>query len=408
VPAGAARQNASEWYLWYIATKDSLEWKYHRDTYGENFVYDDFIPQFTAEKYDPDSWVKLFEQAGAEYFALTSKHHDGFALFPSAFTDRHSVKYGPKRDLVGELMTAARKRGTVRPGLYYSLGEFFNPSIGRPMRNFYTDAEIPLVGYKPVADYIGDYELKQLYEIVDKYDPELLWADGQWFRPPGTPPWRSDEPISHYYNAAKNRKNPKGVVVNDRFDTHYDFATYEQRTNPKMDPQKWECCITMGASWGYNKHELDEDYKTSEFLIRLLADVVSKNGNLLLNIGPKPDGTIPQIMQQRLKDIGAWLDINGAAIYGSTPWLRAEETDGAIGVRYTVSPGKFNIIALGAPSGTLSVPADIPISAGSQIRLLGRSGTLKWTRRDGKIHISVPSRLPSTIANTFTVDWERS
>ncbi|MEU5029463.1 alpha-L-fucosidase [Streptomyces milbemycinicus] len=407
VPGGTGRHNAGEWYLWYQSFKDTAEWKYHRDTYGQDFVYDDFIPRFKAENFDPDSWVKLFEQAGAQYFALTSKHHDGFALFPSEVTDRHSVKYGPKRDLVGELMTAARKRGSVRPGLYYSLGEFFNPAIGRPMKNFYTDEEIPMVGYKPVEDYVGDYELKQLYEIIDRYDPELLWADGQWFRPTGEPPWRSEEPMAYYYNKAKNRARPKGVVINDRFDTHFDFATYEQRTNPTMDPQKWECCITMGYSWGYNKHELDEDYKTSEFLIHLLADVVSKNGNLLLNIGPKPDGTIPAIMQERLRDIGAWLDVNGPAIYGSTPWVRAEEEGSPLGIRYTVTPGKFNIIALGAPSGTLSVPADIPISATSRIRLLGHQGPLRWTREDGKIHITVPSALPSDIANTFTVDWDR-
>ena len=196
-------------------------------------------------------------------------------------------------------------------------------------------------------------------------------------------------------------------MINDRFDTHFDFATYEQRTNPTMDPQKWECCMTMGYSWGYNKHEPDEDYKTSEFLIQLLADVVSKNGNLLLNIGPRPDGTIPEIMQERLKDIGAWLKVNGPAIYGSTPWVRAEEEGSSLGIRYTVSPGKFNIIVLGAPSGTLSVPGDIPISATSRVRLLGTSGSLRWTRGDGKINITVPSSLPSDIANVFTVDWAR-
>jgi len=275
------------------------------------------------------------------------------------------------------------------------------------MRNFYTDQEIPMTGYKPVQDYVGDYELKQLYEIIDRYDPELLWADGQWFRPTGNSPWRSEEPMAHYYNQAKNRTRPKGVVINDRFDTHFDFATYEQRTNPTMDPQKWECCMTIGYSWGYNKHEPDEDYKTSEFLIQLLADVVSKNGNLLLNIGPKPDGTIPDIMQERLKDIGAWLKVNGPAIHGSTPWVRAEEEGSPLGIRYTVSPGKFNIIVLGKPSGTLSVPGDIPISATSRVRLLGTSGSLRWTRRDGKINITVPSSLPSDIANVFTVDWAR-
>lgn len=407
VPGGTGRRNAAEWYLWYQSLKDTAEWRYHRDTYGPDFVYDDFIPHFKAENFDPDSWVRLFERAGARYFVLTSKHHDGFALFPSEVTDRHSVAYGPKRDLVGELMAAARRRGTVRPGLYYSLGEFYNPAIGRPMLNFYTGEEIPMTGYRPVGDYIADYELKQLREITDRYDPDLLWADGQWLRPLGDPAWRSEEALAHYYNQARNRRKPKGVVVNDRFDTHDDFTTYEQRTNPAMDPQKWECCITMGHSWGYNKHELDEDYKTSEFLVHLLADVVSKNGNLLLNIGPRADGTIPGVMRERLCDIGAWLDVNGPAVYGSAPWLRAQDEGGPLGVRYTVTPGAFNVIVLGAPRGTLSVPADIPIGATSAVRPLGHPEPLRWTRADGGIHITVPSALPSGIANTFAVEWER-
>ncbi|GAB3978882.1 hypothetical protein GCM10029978_072780 [Actinoallomurus acanthiterrae] len=409
---GAVRQSASEWYLWYQSTKDSAEWKYHRDTYGENVVYDDFIPRFTAEHYDPDAWVRLFEAAGAEYFVLTSKHHEGFALFPSAVTDRNAVTMGPKRDLVGELVTAARRRGRIHPGLYYSLGEFFNPALGRPMRNFYTDQEIPLVGYKPVKDYVGDYELKQLREIIDRYDPDVLWADGQWFRPPGDPPWRSEEPISYYYNRAKDRRTPKGVVVNDRFDTHLDYATYEQRTNPDTDPQKWESCITIGYSWGYNKHELPEDFKTSEYLIRLLADVVSKNGNLLLNIGPKPDGTIPDILEGRLRDIGDWLAINGSAIYGSAPWQRAQEDDADPGVRYTVTPGRFHVIVFGWPGGELVLPGDLPLAHDTRITLLGHRGApLRWTRKDGKVMITMPAEgpasTPSKHAYTLSFEWPR-
>jgi alpha-L-fucosidase len=191
VPGGSMRKMAAEWYLWYQSFKDSAEYEYHRRTYGENFGYDQFIPQWRAERYDPDSWVRLFADAGAQYFVLTSKHHDGFGLFPSAVSDRNALVMGPKRDLVGELVAAARRHGRIHPALYYSLGEFFNPAIGRPMRNFYTGQEIPLAGYKPVDDYVRDYELKQLREIIDRYDPDLLWADGQWFRPPGDVPWHS-------------------------------------------------------------------------------------------------------------------------------------------------------------------------------------------------------------------------
>jgi alpha-L-fucosidase len=402
VPAGTSRHQAAEWYVFYQQWRDTQPWEYHRNTYGEQFVYDQFIPQWKAERYDPDSWVRLFEQAGAEYFVLTSKHHDGFSLFPSAVTDRHSVAMGPRRDLVGDLFAAARRRGTVRPGLYYSLGEWFNPSMGRPMRNFYTGEEIPLAGYKPVTDYVRDYEHRQLREIIDRYDPDLLWADGQWtgLRPP-TGPWLSEEPIAHYYNQAKNRRQPKGVLINDRFETHADFLTYEQSTASGMVPRKWEHCVTIGYSWGYNKHELPEDFKTSEFLVHRLVDVVSKNGNLLLNIGPRADGTIPEILQERLRDIGDWLAVNGAAIYASAPWIRS----GDPGVRYTVTPGKFNVIVLDWPGTQLRLPGDLPIAADARIRLRGQP--LSWTRRDGAFVITMPDTPPGKYAHTLTVDWHR-
>ena len=353
--------------------------------------------------------MKLFEQAGAEYFALTSKHHDGFALYPSKVTDRHSVAYGPKRDLVGELMTAARKRGTVRPGLYYSLGECFNPAIGRPMRNFYTDEEIPMTGYQPVEDYVRDYELKQLYEIIDRYDPELLWADGQWFRPrPPTGPWRSEEPMAHYYNQAKNRKHPKGVVINDRFDTHFDFATYEQHTNPDDGSAEVGVLRDHGLLLGLQQARAGrglQDLRVPDPAARRRGQQERQPAAQHRSQGRTARS--PTILQERLRDIGAWLegqrpgdlrvDALGAGGGGGQP----------LGIRYTVTPGKFNIIVLGAPSGTLSVPGDIPISATSRIRLLGTSGSLRWTRGDGKINITVPSSLPSDIANVFTVDWAR-
>src|SRR4051812_20191244 len=384
VPAGAARTSAAEWYLQYMNSVGSAEYEYHRSTYGENFNYDDFIPLFKAERYDPDSWIRLFEAAGAQYFVLTSKHHDGYSLFPSAVTDRNAVAMGPKRDLVGELFASARRSRKVRPGLYYSLGEFYNPAFGRPMHNPYTGAELTPAGYLPVTDYVRDYEHKQLREIIDRYDPDLLWADGHWWQPPSGP-WHSEDPIAYYYNHAKNRSRPKGVAINDRFATHADYATYEQHTPPLQLADKWEHCVTIGYSWGYNKHELPEDYKTSEFLIHRLVDVVSKNGNLLLNIGPKSDGTIPDILAGRLRDIGAWLAVNGDAIYGSAPWLRSDEPGVASGVRYTVTPGKFHVVLLGWPGSELVLPDDVPLRAGAEVRLLGNPGRpLPWRRGDGR------------------------
>ena len=312
---------------------------------------------------------------------------------------------GPKRDLVGELFDRRPRAAPYEPGALLLARRVLQPGV-RPADEIVHRRGNPDVGYKPVDDYIGDYELKQLHEIVDRYDPDLLWADGQWFRPPGEPPWRSEEPIAHYYNQAKNRRQPKGVVVNDRFDTHFDFATYEQRTDPNDGPAEVGVLRHMGYSWGYNKHEPDEDYKTSEFLIQLLADVVSKNGNLLLNIGPRPDGTIPDIMRERLRaSAPGWTSTarrstgrrrgcgrrrRAARSASGTPSPPARSTSsrwappmGPVGARR--HPDRRH----------LADPAARPPRA------------LRWTRRDEKIHITVPSALPSDIANTFAVDWDR-
>ncbi|WP_405722862.1 alpha-L-fucosidase [Streptomyces sp. NBC_01537] len=407
VPAGGVRKSAAEWYLRRINQVGSAEYNLHRTIYGPDFPYDAFIPQFKAENYNPDEWVRLFESAGARYFVVTSKHHDGFAVYPSVVTNRHSVAMGLHRDLVGELVSAARRRGTVRPGLYYSLGEFYNPALARPMRNPYTGAVIPYAGYLPVDDYVRDYELKQLREIIDRYDPDLLWGDGPSLGP-SDGIWHSEEVLAYYYNQAKNRSRPKEVAVNDRFGMHYDFATHEQRTNSSLDPRKWECCITIGASWGYNKAELAEDFKTSEYLVHLLVDVVSKNGNLLLNVGPRADGTIPDVALDRLRAIGAWLDMNGEGIYGSSPWSRPEEAGAIPGIRHTLTPGKFHTIMLGWPRNGLAIPADVPISENSQVKLHGNRGEpLSWSRRDGKILITLPDTPPGDHAYTFTFDGIR-
>ncbi|MFE7609486.1 alpha-L-fucosidase [Streptomyces celluloflavus] len=393
---------SSEWYLYAMnASAKGGVYERHRRVYGAGFPYDAFIPRFTAERYDPRSWVRLFERAGARYFVLTAKHHDGFQLFPNTASDRHSVALGPHRDLVGDLFRAAR--GTrLKRGLYYSLGEFYHPALGTPPVNPYTHEPVPYTGYRPVDDYVRQYAHVHLRTLVDRYDPDLLWADGQGshdfaggaghiFRPARWD-WRGDEILAHYYNHAELRPHPKEVVVNDRFTaSHADYAvvegdkpSYPLRTGP------WEACLTMSRSWGY----MDPTYriKPAVQLVRLLVDIVAKNGNLLLNIGPRPDGTIPGWQRERLLAIGAWLAVNGRAVYGSRPWHRAE--DGA--VRYTVGEdGAFHIIPLSRPSGRLSLPADLPLRDGDRIRLLGHpGGPLDWRRTADGCEITLPTGGP--------------
>ncbi|MEK8142714.1 alpha-L-fucosidase [Streptomyces sp. M10(2022)] len=189
--------------------------KYHQDTYGTDADYDDFIGRWKAEKYDPDAWVKLFKDAGAKYFVLTSKHHEGVALYDSKVSGRDTVDLGPGRDLAGDLFKAARKEGGLRAGFYYSLYEWNHPAYtGKPVSNPYTGATVPYTGAPVVDDYVDDHMVPQMRELVDQYDPDMLWCDGQWDKPASY--WKTAPVIADYYNQAKNRKNPKEVAVANR------------------------------------------------------------------------------------------------------------------------------------------------------------------------------------------------
>ncbi|WP_205669368.1 alpha-L-fucosidase [Amycolatopsis suaedae] len=404
VPAYGDPSWSSEWYLYGMnATAKGTVHEHHRSTYGADFPYDGFIPRFTAEHYDPAEWVRLFTDSGAGYFVLTAKHHDGFQLFPNHASGRNSVLLGPRRDLVGELFRAAR--GTrLRRGLYYSLGEFYSPALGTPPRNPYTGALVPYTGYRPVNDYVREYEHVHLRTLIDRYDPDILWGDGhgshnfgagQIFRPPVWN-WHSDEILAYYYNKAVRRG--KGVLVNDRFiASHADIDSVEgDKPGYPLRTDAWEACLTMSRSWGYM--DPTYDIKTGQKLVQLLADIVAKNGNLLLNIGPKPDGTIAAWQRDRLLAIGAWLRTNGGAIHDSKPWHRAE--DGPL--RYTVSDRTFNIITFTWPAGELVVPGDLPIRDGARIRVLGGRGEpLRWQRRGDTVAITLPAAPPPPAAEGY-------
>lgn len=407
VPAwgDALPYHSAEWYSYAMHISGAgldTTYQHHLRTYGADYPYDAFIPRFRAERYDPRSWIDLFERAGARYFVLTSKHHDGFQLFPNTASDRNAVVMGPRRDLVAGLFDAARG-SRLKRGLYHSLGEFFNPALRTPPWNPYTHEPIPYTGYRPVDDYVSQYLHVMVRTLIDRYDPDVLWGDGEhWHADLGAGPafkpkdmdWRSDELLAYYYNHAVNRPHPKDVMVNDRFEaSHRDFAVSEgdkASYSPRAYP--WEACLTMGRSWGYDTNEDPASIKSPSRLVQLLADVVSKNGNLLLNIGPRADGTIAEWQAARLLAIGRWLDTNGSAIYGTRPWVRPADGD----LRYTVGDRTFHVISLTWPGATLTVPADLPIAPGSRLRLLGDGGRpLSFRRTDAGIEIDLPARNPN-------------
>jgi alpha-L-fucosidase len=400
-----AAYHAAEWYSYAMHIDDpglDSTYQHHLKTYGADFDYDRFIAQFTAHNYDPRAWINLFEQAGAQYFVLTSKHHDGFQLFPNAASNRNSAVMGPRRDLVGELFQAAVD-SPLKRGLYHSLGEFYSPALDTPPYNPYTGAPIPYTGYLPVDDYVSDYLHVMVKTLIDRYDPDLLWADGEhWhtdlgggqiFKPKDMD-WRGDELLAYYYNNSVNRPTPKEVLVNDRFEaSHADFSTVEGPSSYSLRSGAWEADLTIGRSWGYDTNEDPAAIRSAPTLVKLLVDIVSKNGNLLLNVGPQADGTIADWQAERLLAMGRWLDVNGTAIFGTTPWTRAGDGD----LRYTVADGAFNVMSLSWPSlSYLTVPSDLPIASDSQIRLLGDDGhKARFRQTSSGVEIDLPATNPN-------------
>ena len=321
----------AEWYYNSLNIGKGPTYEHHMEKYGKDFKYEDFIPMWKAENWDPKQWAEIFKEAGAEYVVLTTKHHDGFCLFPSKYTHFNSVEMGPKRNITGELTEAVRDAG-IRMGLYYSGlidWQYANDPIFEDDDLFGTAS--PTFAY-------ADYSYNQMNELVDDYAPSVFWNDIGW-------PKQSEEMmpyfLAHYYN-----KVPEGVV-NDRFnDRYHDFLTKEYKSGSVNRKEKWEMCRGMGLSFGYNANEDDDKLISVPDLISLLVGTVANNGNLLLNIGPKADGTIPEEQVKRLKILGAWLKVNHDGIYGTRCSDRESEMlENGIELHYTQKEGNLNVFA---------------------------------------------------------------
>ena len=307
----------AEWY-WRKFDQPGKVQKYFKDfhekTYGPNFKYQDFAPMFKAELFDPDQWAEVFKESGAKYVVLTSKHHEGFTLWPSAQSwNWNSVDIGPHRDLCGDLTTAVRKKG-LHMGFYYSLYEWYNPTYKSDLNS-----------------YVDNHMIPQMKDLVTRYTPDILWTDGEWDKP--SKEWKSEAFLTWLYNESPVKQS---IVVNDRwgsetrskhggiFTTEYGLVGDQQGISEAII-HPWEECRGIGTSFGYNRTEGLSDYSSAEDLIKLLVSTVSKGGNLLLDIGPAADGTIPVIMQQRLIEMGNWLKTNGESIYGTRAFITKEE-----------------------------------------------------------------------------------
>ncbi|MBX7548389.1 alpha-L-fucosidase [Streptomyces sp. tea 10] len=395
----------AEWYWDHMQDPADAVYAHHRDTYGEDFAYDDFIPRFTAEKFDPRAWVELFRDAGAQYHVLTSKHHEGFALWDTRVSDRNAVKMGPKRDLVGELFEASRRYAPeLHRGLYFSMPEWFNPDnpwMGHAPRNPYTLAPVPYTGYTAGKDYVHDYQAPQLLELIHGYDPEIIWCDIGGAND-------SLHVLAEYFNHAKNRARPVDVTVNNRSGiAFHDFTTPEYTTYADTVVAKWEASRGLDPfSYGYNGATPDSAYMTAEEVVHTLVDIVSKNGNFLLDIGPRADGTIPEIMQTRLRETGQWLKVNGEAVYDTTYWSRTAQLGDDL--RFTVRPDEaFYIHSLAEPGARLTVEAPVPVRPGDKVTMLGHDRPLTWTVTGGSLVVDVPeaARRAGRYVWVFKVEW---
>ena len=390
----------------YTATRGDLEenvfksniredaYNYHREKYGPDFAYDDFIPMFKAEKYDPAEWARLFKKAGAKYVILTAKHGDEFALWPSSYTDRNAGDMGPHRDLVGELTQTVRNE-RLKMGFYHNTTYSF-------WDERYPDAEW--------VEYMNN----SIKELVDKYHPSILWGDVRTGpvrdssgKPLGTDYWNSKEVLAYFYN---HSYHPDQVVANDRWgvdehgDHHGDYYTPERQVVETIREEKWETCDSLDPhSWGYNARLKEEEYMTVKEAVSYLVDIVSKNGNFLLNIGPKADGTIPEVMKQRLLGIGRWLDVNGEAIYGTDYW----HTFGEGNTRFTRRGDNIlYAIALDWPGEKLVIESlkDLQESKIKAVEMLGVDKELEWSLDREGLSINTPNRGTCENAYTFKIE----
>ncbi len=400
------RNNAyAEWYANTIKLEGSPAQEYHQETFGD-MPYTGFAPMFNEAitAWNPDAWARTFERVGAQYVVLVTKHHDGFLLWPSEHPNPFNQNYQADRDIVGELTTAVRGQG-MEMGLYYSggLDWTFNPV---PIRDITTlTSNIP-----QGEDYVA-YADSHWRELITRYQPMVVWNDIGYPAAANVPSLFAD-----YYNA-----QPDGVI-NDRFaqhqtpqaqegnveplaaGLHYDFRTPEYSSYSTIMPYKWEACRGVGFSFGYNQNETDADHLNTDELIRLFVDIVSKNGNLLLNVGPMPDGTIPALQMQRLDALGAWIEVNGAAIFGTRPWIRAEATTTeGIGVRFTQKDDTLYAILLDTPSNASVTIENLHLAPNATITMLGSAAVVPWEQIDDHVHMTLPEHLPQAPAYALAI-----
>ena len=384
-------QRYAEWYWRRWKEKSEIQHfftDFHNRVYGPDFKYQDFVQYFKAEMFDPSLWAEIFSRAGAKYVVLVSKHHEGFTLWPSQYSwNWNAVDVGPHRDLLGDLTKAVKEKG-LKMGYYYSLLEWYHP----------------LYKKETIEQYVDQHMIPQMKELVTNYKPDILWTDGEWDYTSDI--LKSTEFLQWLFNESPVKET---VAVNDRwgketrskhggyFTTEYDLVHDGDATGMKFE-RPWEECRGMAGSFGYNRNEMVEDYSTSEELVHILVNKVARGGNLLLNIGPTADGRIPEIMQQRLLDIGNWLKVNGEAIYGTRKWDGAPPVKPETTQYFTRKRNDLYLIITRWQDKPVTING---VSNPAGVDLLGYTGKVKYSFSGGRLSITPPVITPATMPCSY-------
>ena len=362
--------------------------------------YEEFVKQFNPKDFNAKQWVSIAKNAGMKYIVITSKHHDGFCLWDSKITNYDIMDFSPfKRDILKELSDACKEAG-IKMCFYHSIMDWHQPDAESKKSYTHQNTTNP-----DFAKYRENYLKPQLAELIQKYDPAVIWFDGEWI-----PEW-TEVQGKDLYNFLRNLK--PDIIVNNRVgkgrqgmngmnkyqDAAGDFGTPEQEILEGTSNLDWESCMTMNDTWGYKLN--DNKWKSSKVLIDNLIDIAAKGGNYLLNVGPTATGIIPEESVERLEDMGEWLKINGEAVYATNSLKQYKEGNN---IKFTTSKsGKFVYAMVTAKSSdSLSITSVVPVE-GSKVYMLGSKKPLKWFTDNGKTVFVLPKKLPGEFAWTIKI-----
>jgi alpha-L-fucosidase len=436
----------NEWYPRNMYREGSEEYKHHIANYGpqDKFGYKDFIPMFKAEHFDPAAWAELFKKSGAKYVVPVAEHHDGFAMYDSSLSDWTAAKMGPHRDIIGDLGKAVRAAGLhfgvsshrVEHNFFLGVARTIPSDVNDPQyAAFYGPAHTWLEAkrgqpldndFTYVSSAWADDWLARAAELVEKYHPDIVYFD--WWI--GQPSVRANLTrfAAFYYNESLKYGDHIEVINYKDYamQEHSAVLDIERGQLGDIRPLYWQTDTSVSnRSWGYIK---DDTFKSPQFVVDQLIDIVSKNGNLLMNIGPRSDGTIPEQVQQVLLDVGAWLNVNGEAIYGTRPWRTFGEgptkvTAGSFhdtdvanykpdDFRFTTKGDVLYAIGLAWPANGEAVIRSLATTVGSEpvasIALLGGDASLRFEQRGDGLHVHLPAQPPAKYAYAFRVTFQHA